>query len=265
MLALLALLLVAVSLWAALATGKAARSVPDDAAWQRASQLVRAAYRPGDLVLFAPPWIDPVGRLHLGDLISLDDAARMDAARFARVWVLSIRGADSPEVAGEAPALEHDAAGPGGVLVRRYDRTPAVVLDDAARAFPRARAEGQLARPPELVLAEVGFAPRRCVQLVPVAGGAASLTFPQFLLGGELVGYVGLADIFTRRDVREAGQLELLIDGQKVATATAGIDDGWVRFAARTAPGAAEVKVIARAPSPRAHQRLICFAMESRR
>lgn len=187
----------------------------------------------------------------------------MDAARFTRVWVLSIRGADSPEVSGEEPALEHEAA--GSVRVRRYDRTPAVVLDDAARAFPRARPEGQLARPPELVLAEVGFTPRRCVQLVPAAGGAATFTFPQFLLGSELVGYVGLADIFTRRDVREPGALEVLVNGQKVAAATAGVDDGWVRFAAETTPGPAEVKVIARAPSPRAHQRLICFAMESRR
>jgi hypothetical protein len=265
MLAVLALLLIALAIWAALATGRDASSVPDDAAWRQAAQLVRQEHQQGDLITFAPEWIDPVGRMHLGDLISLDDAARMDSARFARVWVLAIRGADSPEVASEQPAFERTVGGSRGVTVRRYDRAPAVILDDAVRALPRARAEGQLAGGPQAVLAEVGFSPRRCVQVVPTAGGAATITFPQFLLGAELVGYVGLADVFTRRDIREPGELEIIVDGRPLAKAVAGVDDGWVRFAAKTTPGPVEVRVIARAPSPRAHQRQLCFAMESRR
>lgn len=264
-LAIVALLLVGVAGWAIWATARAAHSVPGDAAWQRAAAVVRGEFLPGDLITFAPEWIDPVGRLHLGELISIDDAARMDAARFGRIWVLAIRGAeaaDAAQWAGTAPALSRDV---DGIAVRRYDRAPAIVLDDALRALPSAAATGAIARAPEAVLAEVGFRPRRCVQVVPAAGGAVTLTFPRFTLGSQLVGYVGLADIFTRRDVREPGQLELLIDGKIVAQAQAGIDDGWVRFSAATTPGTKEVQVIARAPSPRARDRLICFAMESRR
>ncbi|MEZ4362342.1 MAG: hypothetical protein R3B48_19290 [Kofleriaceae bacterium] len=258
----LAALLLALAAWAAWTTARAGATVPGDDAWRRAAAEVRASFRSGDLIEFAPPWIDPVGRLHLGDLIPLDAAGRMDDARFGRVWVLSIRGADAPELAGARPALTREL---GGVTIRRYDRAPAVVLDDAARALPTAQTSGVRARGPELVLAELGFTPRRCVQVVPAPGGAVTIAFPKFTLGAELVGYAGLADIFTRRDVRDPGELEVRVNGEVVARARLGVDDGWVRFAAATQPGPAEVTVVARAPSPRARDRLICFALESRR
>jgi hypothetical protein len=246
--------------WAAGTTARTSRSVPDDGAWRRAAAVVRAEVRAGDLIIFAPPWIDPVGRLHLGDLISVDAAARMDATRFPRIWVVAIRGASSPEVAGERPALRRDL---DGISVRRYDRPQAslpVLLDDAARALPSAQVTGAVARGPSLELAEIGFAPRRCVQVVPAPGGSVRITFPHFVLGSQLVGYVGLADVFTRRDVREP-----VLGGQVLTRTKVGIDDGWVRFSAATTPGVAELTVIASAPSPRARDRLICFALESRR
>ena len=62
-----AVLLVLVSLWETVAAHHDAPSVPDDAAWSRAAQVVRAQHPPGDLIVFAPGWADPVGRLHLGD------------------------------------------------------------------------------------------------------------------------------------------------------------------------------------------------------
>ena len=218
--------------------------------------------RPGDLITFAPSWIDPVGRLHLGEHLSLEDAGRADAARYARVWVLSIRDASSADVAGERPALTSRL---DGILVRRYDRTAAVIVEDAVRSLPTAQVTGDVASGPQVVLAEVGFTPRRCVQVVPAAGGAVRITFPRFALGSQLVAYAGLADVFTRRDIREPGRLELELAGQVIAARELGVDDGWVRLQARTTPGVAELTVIARAPSPRAHRRQICFAVESRR
>lgn len=261
-LAAVALLLVIIAVWAAVATGRDARSAPSDEAWAEAAALVRQELRPGDLITFAPEWIDPVGRLHLGDRISLDDAARLDAASYPRVWVLAIRGASSPEVAGETPAWERQL---GGLTVRRYERTPAVVLADAVSALPTAELGGAPARPIAATLAEIGFTPRRCVLAAPTAGGKLTLRFPRFPLGRRLVGAVGVADVFTRRDVREPGFLEVQLDGKRVAAARVGVDDGWVRLAADTAPGAAELTVIASAPSPRARDRLLCFQLESRR
>src|SRR5258706_5758503 len=103
-------LLVVVSLWEASATVRDAHAVPDDTAWDRAAAAVRTGFVPGELIVFAPEWIDPVGRLHLGDLISIDMAGRMDAERYGAIWELAIRGAHAAETAGLAAAYErgHD-------------------------------------------------------------------------------------------------------------------------------------------------------------
>jgi len=257
LLAVPALLLVVIAAWEIVATRRAASSVPDDAAWAEAASVVRAGYQPGDLIVFAPDWIDPVGRLHLGDLIPLEVAARMDADRFGRIWELSIRGARSSETAGLAAVATEQR---GGVAVRRFERAPVTVLADLRELLTTARVETS-GRWPTLELAEVGFTPRRCVQIVPVPGAPARITFPAVPLGAELVGHVGIADVFTRRDDRAPAQLEVEVGGAIVARATAGVEDGWVRFSARTTPGIADVTIIARATSP---NRLICFAAEAR-
>jgi hypothetical protein len=249
-----ALLLVVVSLWEVAATRCDATSVPDDDAWKRAEAVVRAEYRPGDLIVFAPDWVDPVGRLHLGDLISVDVAARMDAARFSRIWEVAIRGARAPETEGMDPVATVDDA----VTVRRFERAPAIVISDIRDHLSEAKLDGGTAT---LELAEVGFAPHRCIRVVPAPGKPVRVAFPALPVGGELVGYVGIADVFTRRDVRSPGHLDVEIAGKRVASIDAGIDDGWVRFAAPTTPGTADVAFVATA---RDAGRLICFAAEAR-
>jgi len=122
-----AVALVAVALWEIVASVRAARAAPDDDAWREAAQVVRAEHRPGDLIVFAPAWADPIGRLHLGDLIPVEMAARNHAATYGRIWEVAIRGARAPEVAGLTPVLEQQR---GGVVVRRYEREPAVVVAD---------------------------------------------------------------------------------------------------------------------------------------
>ncbi|MGE0869346.1 MAG: hypothetical protein AB7P03_12325 [Kofleriaceae bacterium] len=259
-----AALLVVIAVWEIAATRCAATSVPDDAAWERAARAVRAGYRPGDLIVFAPEWVDPVGRLHLGDLIPLEMAARMDAARYGRIWELSIRGARSPDTRGLTPAASehHD-----GVELRRYERPPAVVVADVRDRFGAARIEG--GGRASLELAEVGFAPHRCIQVVPRPGAPTRVTFAQLPVGSELVGYVGIADVFTRRDLRIPGTLEVEIAGKIVASVSAGIDDGWLRFAVPTTPGTVDVTFIASvarlSPTKPQPDRLICFAAEARR
>ncbi len=65
-LAIPAALLVLVALWEIVATLRAPASVPDDDAWTEAARVVRTQMQAGDLIVFAPDWVDPVGRLHLG-------------------------------------------------------------------------------------------------------------------------------------------------------------------------------------------------------
>jgi hypothetical protein len=250
-----ALVLVAVALTEIVATRRQAAAVPGDEAWARAAAVVRAGHRPGDLIVFAPDWADPIGRLHLGDLISLDMAGRMDAARYGRIWELAIRGAHARDVAGLVPVEERDEE---GVAIRRYERTPAVILADVRDALATARTIGGVAR---LELAEVGFEPHRCILVVPPTDKPVRITFPRLALGSQLVGYVGLADVFTRRDVREPGTLAVELAGTVATTVTAGVDDGWVRFAVPTTPGAADVTFVISATRP---GRQVCFAAEAR-
>jgi hypothetical protein len=246
-----ALLLVLVAVWEIVATVHDAGAVPGDDAWERAATALREAYKPGELIVFAPDWADPVGRLHVGDLIPVEMAARMDAAKYGSIWELAIRHAQAPEVAGLEAVTSTDFA---GVTLRHYERTPAIVVDDALAREPKS--DG--ARP-TLELAEVGFAPHRCWQIVPPAHGKVTITIPM-TLGTKLVGYVGLADVFKRRDIRTPGELEIHA-GAASADVVAGIDDGWVRFELATTPGATDVTFIAKAISP---ERLICFAAEAR-
>ena len=238
-------------------TPRDAAALPTDRTWQKASQLVRSSYKEGDLILFAPDWIDPVGRMNFGDLISLDMAARMDTARYGRIWEVSIRGAHAPETEGLIPAMVREL---DDITVRFFDRPPAVVVTDIREHLAAAKVEGP-ARP-TLELAEVGFAPHRCVQVVPPAKSSVRITFPRVALGSQLVGYAGLADVFTRRSPRGPGKLAVEIGGQIVAQVTFGVDDGWVRFAAPTTPVATDVTFIASADDA---NRLICFAAEARR
>jgi len=252
-----ALLLVVVALWETCATPRDAAEVPGDKVWAKAADIVRAGYQPGDLIVFAPDWIDPVGRLHLGDLIPVEMAARMDAARYGRIWELSIRGAHAHDTAGLAAASEQTLS---GVTVRLFTRTPATVVSDVRDALATVKVEG--AARPTLELTEVGFQPHRCIQIIPPPKGTVRITFPQLVLGSELVGYAGLADIFTRRSPRGPGKLAVEIGGKIVAQVAPGVDDGWVRFAAPTTPGPANVTFIASADDP---NRLICFAAEARR
>lgn len=250
----LAVALLAVAVWEIVATRRAATRVPDDAAWQQAAATVRAGHQPGDLIVFAPAWADPTGRMHLGDLIPVDMAARMDAARYGRIWEVAHAGARHADTAGLSP-VEQRAV--DGLEVRRYERAPVEVRADVRTLLPAARVEGRAARPPTLELAEVAFAPRRCIQVVPVANEAVRITMP--LPAGTLIGYAGLADVFTRRDIRAPGTLDVEVGGRVVASVSPGVDDGWVRFAAPVPAG--DVTFVARAAAP---NRLICFAAEVR-
>ena len=259
--ALPALALVVIATWEMCATGRYGDDVPGDEAWRKAAAVVRAEFAPGDLLVFAPAWNDPVGRMHLGDLMSLDDAARMDAARYPRIWQLSIRGAGAAETAGLKPVWHTDV---DGIAIARFEQTPVTVVSSVVGEFAKASVSGPTQKRTSVVLTEVGFTPRRCVQVVPQAGKSASVRFPRLKLGQILVGYVGLADIFTRRDVRDPGLLQIKIDGEPSAVIEAGVDDGWRRFTVPTVPGEHDVEFIATAVGPKARDRHLCFAAEAR-
>ena len=261
-----AALLVVISVWELVAAQRAGADVPGDDAWAKASETVRARYQDGDLIVFAPTWIDPVGRLHLGDLMPIDHVARMDDARFPVVWELSIRGARAPESRGREVAF---SASVGGVRVRKLTRSPAVVLTDFVNQFETSRrqvkTEGRSVGGARVVLEEVGFTPRRCIRVQPRPDDTVRLTFKDVSLGSSLVGHVGLADVFTRRDIRAPGRLAVSVAGEELTSVDFGVDAGWVKFSADTEAGANEqVTFAVTAVGAGARKRLICFAAEAR-
>ncbi len=255
-----------IAAWSTCRVVGAGAGVPGDAAWARAAAVVRERHQPGQLIVFAPRWVDPVGRLHLGDLIPLEMAGRQDADRYGVIWELSIRGARAPETRGLRPKWSGTF---GGISVRLFERPPAVVLTDlvamAADQPASLQRQGAVIRGPEIVLAEVGFEPHRCVQFQP-GSGEAGITFPSVLLGSELVGGVGLADVFLRRDERTPIELVVRVGDREIARARAGVDDGWVRWRGATIAGHAPVTVTARIlnPSGKARDRLVCVSAEAR-
>lgn len=256
-----AVALVAIAAWSTCRTVGAGAGVPDDAAWAKAAALVRAEYQPGDLIVFAPPWNEPVGRLHLGDLIPPAMAGRLDADRYGRIWELDIRGARAAETRGLPAASVRTV---GGVTVRRFEREAAVVLTDALTLPPPA-VTGLASRPPSLVLAEVGFTPRRCWQVVPSPDQTVTMTWEAVTFGSSLAVGVGLADVFTRRDVRAPAELVVEVGGREVARIRVGVDSGWVRTVVATEPGTSTLTVTATALGKGARDRLVCFALEARR
>jgi len=292
-----ALLLVAIAIWEIAATRCQATSVPGDDAWIEASKIVRTHHQPGDLIVFAPAWIDPVGRLHLGDLIPVETAARMDAAKYGRIWELSIRDAVAPDVLGMTATKTY----PGPVDVRFYQRRPVTVITELISYAPAAG---------RLDLVEVGFEPHRCLvvpvsparpylrdlfaqldrlpdqaraklirafaQLLPELPAAAAMPAADrdgkwiaihMTLGSNLAGAFGIADIFTRRDERRDIGLVVEIDGKQVLETVAPIDR-WVPFETPTSPGDHQVRIRLRwkaNPGETTGVKTVCVNAEARR
>jgi hypothetical protein len=236
--------LAALSTWeiAALVRASTGAATGDD--WAAAAAAVRAGWQPGDLVLFAPAWSDPVGRLWLGDLDGVHEAARLDAARYARIWEVSARGASAPDALGPVGASETF----GALTVRRHDHVAEPVAWDL-----RARAR----------LVEVDFAPRECVPLRP----PATLDMGEVPLAGHLVVRAGLADFRARRDNRARARVRVTIDGAPAGERELGNDDGWAALPPiATTPGPHRVVFTSEAlPAPGQPVNLdLCIAAEAR-
>jgi hypothetical protein len=289
--------IVAVALFEAGAAVYHHLEVPSRGDYQAAADAVRAGFQPGDLVVFAPEWLDPVGRMYLGDLLPMPVAGRMDSDRYARVWELSIAGHESPECQTEGSQVSDDAWH-GKVRVRLCARqAPTVLYDFVAREPSDAQVESAHdGRPPVScpqmgdratcpggdpstnyvgpLLTEVDYGPKYCVWAHPIDGGEMHVTYPAVPLGGRLVGWAGIADFESRHMYDKAAgvyhnppaDLSVSIDGQPVASLRSDSDSGWSRFEVDTsswAGGTHAVRFTTRAPEG-ANLRQLCFAAEAR-
>ena len=244
-------------LWSATHYGDDAPASDD---WRRVDELLAERHRPGELIVFAPQWIDPLGRHYLGDRMDLPMVARMDAARYPVIWEVSTREHRAPETRGLRATGDWSF---GPLKVRRFEQEPAEIVFDFTDSLGLAEVRGRAVGRPKVSLEEVAFAPHRCIRVETRPGQEVVLSFTGVELGTHLVDYAGLADVFTRRDIRSPADLRIEIGGKTVGERRLGVDDGWVRLEVNTEEAAAaEVRFVIGAKQPR---RLVCFAAEARR
>jgi hypothetical protein len=202
---------------------------PDDADWKAAAASVRSGFRPGDLIVAAPDWADQVMRMHLGDLVPLKVAARLDDARYGRVWEISQKGGSAGEGRGTLAATTRH----GALTVRRWERPPAAVSFDFFDEWNRARVarvQGGREIPCEKLpdrfqcpdwgfnfvkpqLLEIGTTMRNALYAQPVAGATVAVEFAAVPMGRELAVGAGLHHVWRRRDADGTVELRVLVDG----------------------------------------------------
>lgn len=253
--ALALLLVLGAAAWEAALALRAPSRVPSQADWEAAARIVRQGFAPGDLIVFAPLWADPLGRQVLGDLMPVSMVGRPDAARYGRIWEVSIRGARAPETEGLRAAQQGEA---GGVRVVRYEQRAVTVTQDLVEELPRAQvSQAAAAAPPhegetpclgqrcpgsmiERRILEIDYQPRYGV-LVPVeAGRRTVLTYEvpaAALSGARLSVWAGLHDYYARKT--ESGPVDLVVDfDQGARRVPVSVQPrGWQRWDIEAPPG----------------------------
>ncbi|MDB4979694.1 MAG: hypothetical protein JWM82_446 [Myxococcales bacterium] len=267
---------------------------PKDADWEAAARELRAGFHAGDLIVAAPAWSDPIMRLHLGDLVPVELAARFDDVRFARVWELSQRGAHAPEARG-AVAFERSF---GALTLRRVERAAPTIAYDFQQRWTEARvvrASGGRETPcpwavdrfqcPDigfnfvhLQTVEVDLTLHRGLLTQPVGGAEVVVEYAAVPLGRELVIATGMHDVWARKAGDGAVELRVYLDDAAGPTGTAVVapsapvaaittknESGWLMTHIDTAARmgrATRVRFVVTSQAP--YQRQFVFAAEAR-
>ncbi|HET6283430.1 MAG TPA: hypothetical protein VFH73_20905 [Polyangia bacterium] len=256
---------------------------PTTADWQAAAELVRGQFHKGDLIVAAPAWADPVMRLHLGDLIPIAVAGRLDDGRFGRVWEIGQRSEHAPEAETGTVALAQRF---GALTVRRIERPPAVVtydfvarwsdatlsrVDNKGTVTPCPLAGDRLACPDigfnfvKAQLVEVDTRLRQALLAQPVGNATVVVEYPNVPLGREIVLGTGLHNVWMRKAARGPVDIKVVVDGQAMLTVTTTNDTGWTIWRINTVASQGKTATVRfEITSPAPYQRHFAFAAEAR-
>jgi hypothetical protein len=254
---------------------------PDD--WAAVERDVRAGFRPGDLIVAAPTWADPIMRMHLGDLISIPTAGRMDGARFSRVWEIDQRGARAPETRDGRVVLERRH---GPLTLRQVERAGASVSYDFLARFndahvSRVDANGAALPCPwqgdrfqcplygfnyvRRQLVEVDTHLRWALLAQPVDRARIVIEYPAVVLGREIAIATGLSNVWMRKAAKGPVDLSVTIDGKPALHVTTQNESGWLISHVDTAARAGQTAVVRfEVSSPAPYARYFGFAAEAR-
>jgi hypothetical protein len=216
---------------------------PSEKDWAAAGASVRAGFRPGDLIVAAPAWADPIMRQQLGDLVPLPVAGRMDAARYARVWEISQRGARAADTAGArvVESFRH-----GALTVKRWEKPVVKVTFDFLAEWQRAEVSiltpdhvevpcgaaqdrfqclGGATLKPELL--EIDTTLRNGLAVDPAERSTLAMEFAEVPLGRELAVAAGLHSVWLRKLGDGKVRLRVLVDGRELGATEATSGSGW--------------------------------------
>ncbi|MCP4605542.1 MAG: hypothetical protein GY847_34310 [Proteobacteria bacterium] len=162
------------------------RKEPSANDWKAVVAAVKADKKDSDLVVVAPDWALPVGRMHFGSLISHKDFGRFDTTTYNRLFEVSLNGARAKETEDLTPQTQTEF---GRITLLRYDlRLPrAFILYDFVDTFRGATAKGYKRMMPRFVI-DHWFFPRFVIP-VKLKQKGVNLIYKDVPLGGVLRGY----------------------------------------------------------------------------
>lgn len=238
--------------------------------WAAIRSPVRKLARPGDVLVVAPRWAEPLARHVLGDeWWPLADLTRADEHGVARVVEISLLGATDPSTESwpserelnqgpfrftvrtnphYAPALfslVESVLRAEPAVFRRHEGTrhdcswkqnlaPSTGGLHGHVAFPSARyvcGRGEQEFVGVTLIDDAEFQPRRCVWVHAPSEGEQWLSLDDVALGQRLEGHVGSSYFLMRDGTRAPIELEVFIDGSLAGKVTYKDDEGWSHFA----------------------------------
>ena len=257
---------------------------PTDRDWSRAAERVRAERKPTEPVLFAPYWVDPMGRRAMGPSLELDMLTLSDVDRYPRVWLMSIRGKHHPWLKGQTSTR---AFSEGRVKVEIFDRKPVEVLFDFTRSVLKSALVERQGR--ELTrcrlrdrrfrcdprqgwnwvgphLAEVGHRPYRCIFVHPMDRHVMRVKFPAVLMGKTLVGYTGIDDFENRKRAKLPVLLTVNVNREVLGSVEHRNEYAWRKFSMDTSRFDGQTHEVSFEVATRgAFARTFCFSAETRK
>ncbi len=265
--------------------------------WASARAYVAAQARPDDLIVFAPRWSDPIGRMVFGaELATIAREARPDETRFARAFEVSIRGAHAPGLTGWRDV---DRRRIGRITVTTWQNpSPAVVIDDLvshvdpshltvsrgtepcpfAHGAPQSGGTGFGPTVPAdrfvcnggsfvgvSIFPDLDYYPRRAIYAPPGNGPPLRLRFAGVHFGNVLHGHHGLYAEAEREEHGAPVTIKLKVNDLVLGSFTHKDGEGWRSFEVETRELAGQqADLVVEITTPRADRRTYGFEVDTR-
>jgi hypothetical protein len=275
-------------------------AVVPESDWRAARELVKGKAKAEDLVIFAPKWVDPVGRETFGDEVAtLEREAFPDVTRFPRAFEVSIRGKHRDELASWRE-VGRDRV--GGITITTLENpAPIKILDDlVTKAIPQGMSVQRVDGPRELdcafqqgggqaaglgfgmaipnarfvcsgggfvgvsVLEPIDYQPHKCIYAAPIGGASVvRVRFANIAFGKALHGHHGLYSEHERGGSPVA--LLFKAEDKTLGRVVHNDGDGWKGFELDTRDlEGKRGELVAEITSQNATRRQYCFEADTR-